>query len=214
VTTPTPGRLLILGAGGHARAMADVALACGWTVAGFTDRAGIPRGPGVVGDDTEAEKLLRAGLIEGAVVGVGNTSLDRRAELFARLRRDGVAVPTLLHPRATVSPSSRLGAGVAVFPGAVLGVKVEVGDNAVIYSGALLEHDCRVAAHAYLSPGVVLSGSVTVGEGAFLGAGAVVLPGVTIGARSLVAAGAVVTEDVAVGATVMGVPARRRSVPA
>jgi acetyltransferase-like isoleucine patch superfamily enzyme len=53
-----------------------------------------------------------------------------------------------------------------------------------------------------------------VGEGAFLGAGAVVLPGVTIGARSLVAAGAVVTEDVAVGATVMGVPARRRSVPA
>jgi UDP-perosamine 4-acetyltransferase len=214
MTAPARGRLLILGAGGHARAIADVALACGWAVAGFTDRAGVPRRPGVVGDDGEAEKLMRAGLIEGAIVGVGNTALDRRAELFARLRHAGIAAPTLLHPRATMSPSSRLGAGAAVFPGAVLGAEVDVGDNVVIYSGTLLEHDCRVAAHAYLSPGVVLSGSVTVGEGAVLGAGAVVLPGVTIGARSLVAAGAVVTEDVAAGATVVGVPARARSVPA
>ncbi len=214
MTTLGARRILILGAGGHARAVAEVAVACGWTVAGFTDRAGAPHVTGVVGDDGEAEKLARSGLIEGAVIGIGNTALARRADLFALLRRVGIAAVTLLHPRATASPSSRLGAGAVVFPHAVLGAEVEVGDNAVIYSGALLEHDCRVAAHAYLSPGVVLSGSVSVGDSAFLGAGAVVLPGVTIGARAVVAAGAVVTEDVAVEATVVGVPARTRSVPA
>ena len=33
-------RLLILGAGAHARAVADVALACGWSGAGFVAAAG------------------------------------------------------------------------------------------------------------------------------------------------------------------------------
>ncbi|MBI2526478.1 MAG: NeuD/PglB/VioB family sugar acetyltransferase [Candidatus Rokubacteria bacterium] len=207
------GRLLILGAGGHARAVADLAAACGWTVIGFTDPAAPPAGaaggrPAVIGDDVAADALARAGGLDAGVVGVGNSALGRRAELFQRLVGLGVTVPALIHPRAACSPSCRVGAGAVVFAGSVLGAGVEVGANAVLYSGVLAEHECRIGEHAYLSPGVILSGAVVIEPGAFLGAGAVVLPGLTVGRQAVVAAGAVVTRDVPARQTVMGVPAR------
>ena len=199
------GQLLILGAGGHGRAVADLAVECGWSIAGFTDPA---RGPRVLGEDDDIGGLIRAGKADAAIVGLGNTALARRSELFDLLKVAGAPIPTLVHPRATVSRTCRIGAGTVVFPGVVLGAAVEVGDNVVLYSNAVAEHDCRIAAHAYLSPGVILTGAVTVEESAFIGAGAVLFPGIIVGARATVAAGAVVTGGVQAGSTVLGSPAR------
>ncbi|HSE06677.1 MAG TPA: NeuD/PglB/VioB family sugar acetyltransferase [Methylomirabilota bacterium] len=203
-------RLLILGAGGHGRAVADLARACGFTVAGFTDRASVAGGPGspVLGTDAELAALIRAQRIDGGIVGVGNTAMARRAQLYDVLVAAGIRRPALVHPRAIASPSAEVGAGSVVFAGSVLGSEVRISVNAVLYSGVVVEHECAIEAHAYLSPGVVLSGQVMVGAGAFLGVGAVVLPGLRIGAGAVVAAGAVVTADVPAGRTVMGVPAR------
>lgn len=203
-----PGRLLILGAGGHGRAVAELAQACGFSVAGFTDRSSPPGRPEVLGTDADLASLLGPHRIDGAVIGVGSTALGRRAELFRGLVATGVAVPVLVHPRAVRASSCEIGEGTVVFPGSVLGSHVRVGRDAVLYSAVVAEHESVIGDHAYLSPGVILSGQVRIGAGAFLGAGAVVLPGLEIGAGAVVAAGAVVTADVAAGHTVMGVPAR------
>ena len=200
-------RLLILGAGGHGRAVADLAIECGWTVAGFTDRS---TGPSVLGRDEDVTALAEAGTIDAAVVGVGNTALWRRPELFQLLKASGVTVATLVHPRAVLSRSCRVGEGVVVFPGSVLGSSVEIGDNAVLYSGVIVEHDCRIGAHAYLAPGVVLCGGVILEAGSFIGASATVLPNLTVRKDAQVAAGAVVISDVQPDEVVFGVPARPR----
>lgn len=192
-------RLLILGAGGHARAVADVAGECGWTVVGFTDRPGGAARPDVLGDDTQVAELICSGKADAAVVGVGNTALGRRVELFENLRKADAVIPSLVHPRAIVSRSCAIGDGAVVFAGVVLGAGVKVGENAVLYSNAVAEHDCHIAAHAYLSPGVILCGGVTVEPLAFIGAGAVVLPGVTIGTRAMVRARDLVRSDVPAG---------------
>ena len=201
-------RLLVVGAGGHARAVADLAVECGWTLVGFTDRDPAAPGPGVIGRDEDIPAWHRAGRFDAVVVGIGTASLARRTELFAFLRGVPVPAAALVHPRAIVSRTARVGDGATVFPGCVLGADVEIGDNAVLYSAVIAEHGSRIGCHAYLSPGVVLSGEVHVEPRALLGSGAVVLPGVRIGHDAVVGAGAVVTRDVPAGATVVGVPAR------
>ena len=203
-------RLLIMGAGGHAAAVADLALECGLELAGFTDRAGAGARPDVLGTDADLAALHRRGAMDATVVGVGNTALTRRAELYGLARAAEIPVPSLVHPRASVSRSARVEDGAVVLAGCVLGAGVRVGVNAVLYSAIVVEHGSTIGEHAYLSPGVVLSGTVRVESRAFLGAGAVVLPGVTIGEGATVGAGAVVLEDVPAGATVLGVPARER----
>lgn len=190
-------RLLVLGAGAHARAVADVARACGWTVAGFVGAPGAPLTvAGVVGSDDDLPRLVASRKFDGAVVGVGNSALARRPTLFARLRDLRIATPTLVHPTAAVSSSARLGAGSLVFPHVTVGAEVVVGEDAVLYSGAVVEHDCRIGDHAYLAPGVIVCGNVRVDAGAFLGAGAIVVPGVVIGKEAIVPAGARVASDV------------------
>ena len=204
-------RVLIPGAGDHGRALADVATEAGWIVAGFTECEGGGGSSDVIGSDGDVAALARAGRIDAAIVGVGNTRLARRVELYELIHELGLAAPALVHPRAVLSSSCRVADGSVVFAGSVLGTGVEVGANGVCYSGLIVEHGCRIADHAYLSPGVILSGQVTVEPEAFLGAGAVVVPGITIGKGAVVAAGAVVVRDVPAGETVVGVPARPRS---
>jgi UDP-perosamine 4-acetyltransferase len=207
-------RVLILGAGAHGGAIADlIGEGAGLTVVGFSDAdptlagrrvLGLP----VLGDDAAALEAVRAGRADGALVGVGNTALAARRRLFELLAARGIPAPTVVHPRAVVARSASIGEGAVVFAGVVVGARARIGANAVLYSGAIVEHDSVVEPHAYLGPGVVLAGAVTVGEGAFLGAGAVVLPGVEIGRDALVAAGAVVTASVGAAERVGGVPAR------
>lgn len=172
-------RLLILGAGGHGRAVADLAQACGFTVAGFTEPSG--HGRDVVGTDDDLAALASRLSLDGAVIGVGNTALVRRTELFTRVRQLGLALPVLQHPSAVVSASAQIGDGSVVFPHAVIGAECVLGMNVVVYSGCVIEHDCRIDDHAYLSPGAILCGEVQVHERAFVGAGVVAVPGVVIG---------------------------------
>ena len=207
-------QILILGAGAHGRAIADlVREGAGPAVVGFSDAdpalagqcvLGLP----VVGDDAAAVDALRGGRADGALVGVGNTAMAARRRLFELLVARGIPSPAVVHPRAVVARSALVGDGAVVFAGAVVGARARIGTNAVLYSGAIVEHDSVVEAHAYLGPGAVLAGTVTVREGAFVGAGAVVLPGVEIGRDAVVAAGAVVTKPVGAGERVGGVPAR------
>ena len=199
--------LLILGAGGHGRAVQDLAFACGWATVGFLDRA---PGPRIIGTDEDLKRCMTKYAVDGVILGIGNTAMARREALFEHLRHLRLTSPTLRHPSAVIAPDASLGRGVTVFPGVVLGAAVDVDDNVVLYSGAIVEHECRLGPHVYLSPGVVLSGGVTIEDGAFLGSGAIVLPGVTVGRGAVVGAGAVVVRDVEPGSTVMGVPARVR----
>jgi sugar O-acyltransferase (sialic acid O-acetyltransferase NeuD family) len=207
--------MLLLGAGGHGKAIADLLLADGrYEVAGFVDAApkasqvlGLP----VLGD----ESLLAALAIQG--ITLAHPSVGDNAQRLAaagRLRAADFELPSLIHPAALIGHGARVGQGAAILARAVIGPEAEIGALALINTGAIVEHDCVVEEAAHIGPGAVLAGGVRVGAGALIGAGAVVRPGVVIGAGAVVGAGAAVVEDVAPGARVAGVPARPVQGPA
>lgn len=207
--------LIIVGAGGHGRVLADALRVAGACVLGFTDsdanlQAATVDGLSVLGTD---EVLAGFSVDEVVLVnGVGSAGLPTaRRALGERLRAEGWRFGTVVHPKAIVAEGAVLEEGAQVMAGAVVQPGARIGRNAVVNTGAVVDHDCEIGAYVHVAPGATLSGGVVVGEDSHVGTGAVVVQGVRLGPRTMVAAGAVVVRSDAGGATLMGVPARRSS---
>lgn len=201
--------ILVLGAGGHGKAVLDLLMASGaWRIAGVVD--GAPRVAAVLGvpvlGDESAFAAQRAAGVAAAHPAIGNNA--HRLAAAARLQAAGFALPALVHPAATLGSGATLGEGVAVLARVVIGPEARIGRLALVNTGAIVEHECELDDGAHIAPGAILAGGVRIGAGAMVGAGAVIRQGVTVGAGAVIGAGAAVLEDVPPGATVAGVPAR------
>ena len=201
-------RFCVLGAGGHARVVISTLMQMGIereVIELFDDDpAKLGRevdGVRVLGSVAEGEGV---GMKRRGVVAIGDNRT--RKQLVERLA--GWEWMTVVHPKAFVDRTAKVGPGTVVFAGATVQTGAKIGEHVIINTGATVDHDCQIEGFAHLAPGVHLGGGVMIGEGALIGIGAVVIPNVRVGPWSIVGAGAAVVRDVAAGSTVAGVPAR------
>lgn len=207
---PSVRPIVVFGAGGHAKVVAEVARSIGQQVVAFVQEDALPAENGARGGPV---MLWQRFLDERAAFGdvqvalaVGNNRARERIRVV--VERAGFPLATLVHASAVVAPSATIGAGSVVMPLAVINPDALVGPGCIINSGAVVEHDCVLGPFVHISPNAALGGNVWVGPRAHVGLGAVALPGVQIGADAVVGAGGVVRATVADGITVIGVPAR------
>jgi sugar O-acyltransferase (sialic acid O-acetyltransferase NeuD family) len=201
--------ILVFGAGGHGKVVADAARSAGFTLVGFVDDAPSRAGtriwelPVITWEQCRAEPA-RWGSAAFAVA-VGDNGA--RETVQGRLEDAGREVAVVVHGRATIAPTARLAAGTVVMAGAVVNPDAVLGRGCIVNTGAIVEHDCELGEFVHLSPNVALGGTVWIGDRTHLGLGAVALPGIRIGTDVKVGAGAVVIRDVPDALTVVGVPA-------
>lgn len=210
---PEKVRLIMLGAGGHARVLHALLEAGGFQLAGVCDPGLAARGVHawngvpVLGDDDALLKFSTAEV--GVINGLGQLVGERRRQaLFTHFSGLGYAFPPLVHPAAWVAPGVLLAQGAQVMAGAVIQPHCTIGANSIVNTRAGIDHDCRIGAHVHIAPGATLCGAVTVGEGAFVGAGATIIQGIAIGALAVIGAGATLVRNVGGAAKVLGAPAR------
>jgi len=200
-------RLIVLGGGGHAKVRVDSLRASGRRVAYCVDNTDIDEladVPMLHGDHHLT--LLRDQGYDQAFVAIGDNASRHRLGLM--LQAMGYELISTIHPSATISPSSVLGAGVAVMAGAVINASARIGAMAIFNTGAVVDHDCVLGVATHLGPTSALAGNVHVGDESFLGVGSKVIPGLTIGHRVCVGAGAVVVGDIPDDTLAKGVPAQ------
>ncbi len=139
-----------------------------------------------------------------AIVGTGEST--RRA-VVARLLIAGWELATLVHPRAHVARTARVGVGSLAGPGVVVGAYAAIGEHVLLARGALVGHHTEVGDFATIGPGANVAGNVRIHADAFVGMAAVVRDHVTVGRAAVVAMGAVVVRDVDAAVEVRGLPA-------
>ena len=206
------GTLLIAGAGGHGKVIADAALSTGrWDDVLFLDDAWPEKKENGRWDIRGKIENLPEWRIHcsDAVAAIGDNRL--RLIFQHRLADAGFQIASVVHPSAQISPFCRIGAGSVVFANAVVNVDAVIGEGTIINTAATIDHDCRLGIGVHVSPGAHLAGRVSVGEFSWIGIGSVVREMISIGSDVIVGAGAAVVTNVPDGMTVMGVPARPKN---
>jgi sugar O-acyltransferase (sialic acid O-acetyltransferase NeuD family) len=190
--------ILLIGAGGHARACIDVVEMAGFNIIGIVGQKeevgtrvlGYP----ILGTDDDLPSLR--GLASLALIAIGQVHTPlRRIESARAARAAGFNFPVVISPSAQVSRHAIVDDGSVVMHRAVVNAKSHVGKHCIVNSGALLEHDSSLGDFTHLSTGAILNGGVQVGQRCFVGSGSIAKHGLVIGNDCLIAMGSILLDD-------------------
>lgn len=188
-----------MGAGGHAKVVADALLSSGAKVLGMLSNdplnASLNDGLELLGGDNclsqyPSDKVMLANGI-GAL-----PNKKKRWEIAEKMRNLGYEFIDVIHPSAIVSKSVKLSHGVQIMAGSIIQADTKIGQDSIINSGSCIDHDCSINSNCHIAPGVVISGGVVIGDGCHLGTGTIVIQNITIGSGCVIAAGSVIYKDI------------------
>ena len=197
-------RIVIIGASGQGKVVADIAAKCGYTDIVFLDDDEAIKWCGkypVIGKSERVREL------DGdAVVAIGDAAI--RQKLMERIDKGRRA--SLIHPSAVVAGDVEIGEGTVVMAGTVINSGSVLGKGCIVNTASSIDHDCKIGDYVHVAVGAHLAGNVEVGEGTWIGAGATVNNNIRICGDCMIGAGAVVVKDIKEAGTYVGVPVGRR----
>ncbi|MFB6649004.1 acetyltransferase [Bacillus toyonensis] len=201
-------KLLIIGASGHGKVIADIAMKTNkWQSIAFLDdnqNAKYSMGIEIIDKSASISKYIDD---YEFFVGIGNNAVRERIQ--RKLEDEGASIPVLIHPSAIIGEQVYLGAGTAVMAGVVINCCTKIGKGCIINTASTIDHDNIIEDYVHISPGVHLAGTVKVGRGTWLGIGSIVSNNINITHSCKIGAGAVVIRDITESRTYVGVPVRR-----
>lgn len=200
-------KLLIIGASGHGKVVADIALKMNrWQSIAFLDdneNLKFSLGLEVIGKSNEARSYIHEW---DMFVGIGNNVIRKKVQ--ESLEVEGASLPTLIHPNALIGEQVEVASGTAVMAGVVINCCTKIGKGCIINTGATIDHDNVIEDFVHISPGAHLAGTVIVGQGSWIGIGSAISNNVYITRGCMIGAGTVVVKDLTETGTYVGVPAR------
>ena len=215
LNSPGSSPWIIIGAGGHGAAVAEVLAAAGETILAFVDEARVHEGQRF---GFEIMPDLPPGhLDDGCPIALAVGDNFQRQQLSENLKQRGATeenFPAIAHPSASVSRFARIECGAVILQGAQVGPAANVGRFCVVATGASLTHDAVMADYSFVSTNAVL-GAATLGERSFVGFGSVVNAGSRVGDDVVIGAQSFVRGEIEDCVVAHGSPAqvsRRRSV--
>lgn len=193
-------QIVIIGAGGQGRVVADIARRMGYKQVLFLDDGDASCAAGKTSD--YVNYLQSADFF----VAIGSAAVRRRIQTM--LIENGAKIATLIHPSAVLAEDVVVGPGTAIMAGAVINPGAVIGDGAIINTCASVDHDCRVGDYIHIAVGARICGSVYLEDDTWVGAGAVIIQNLRVCAGCMIGAGAVITKNICEPGTYAGVPAK------
>lgn len=198
--------IVIIGASGHGKVIADIVASSGNIVKGFLDDDNDIQGKEIIGFPVLGKIADYVNYKECEfVIAIGNPYV--REKIANELP---VKWYTAIHPNAIISKLDvEIGEGTVIMANAVVNPSAKIGKHCIINTGAIVEHDNILDDYVHLSPNVTLAGIVKVGKSTHIGAGSCTKQVLNIASDCTVGAGSVIVRDITESGTYVGVPARK-----
>lgn len=196
-------KLAIIGASGHGKVVADIALKNGYKDIIFLDDDPRKLFCGVypvVGNISKIFDINRK-----CFIAIGNTQV--REKIQELILEAGISVVSLIHPNAVIADDAQIGIGTVVMAGAVINSGTIIGKGCIVNTCSSIDHDCKVGSYCHIAVGAHIAGTVEIGNETWIGAGVTVSNNINICSGCTIGAGAVVIHNIENTGTYVGVPA-------
>jgi sugar O-acyltransferase (sialic acid O-acetyltransferase NeuD family) len=193
-------KILLIGAGGHARSCIDVLEEENqFEIAGLIEKgesiSNESLGYPVIGTDDDLKVLRQQ--YKNALITVGQIKSPKiRIKLFQLLKKLDFTLPAILSPKSYVSKHAQIGEGSIIMHGVIINANAKIGNNCIINNKSLIEHDAVIGDHCHIATGAIINGEVSIGNGTFFGSGAVTKQCISIGEKCTIGAGAIIKNDI------------------
>ena len=196
-------KFILLGAGGHARSVADVILSS-------------YKKPEIIFFDSNAKtkgslygfevvNTFPANFKEPIIIAIGDNHIRKR--IFDK--SSGLKFGTVISSRAYISERSKIGEGVFIGNFSHVGPEAEIGDNTILNNNVIIEHEVKIGKHCHVAPNAAISGRCVLGDLVFVGVGATIINNINICSNVTIGAGATVKDHITEPGTYVGTPARK-----
>lgn len=200
--------LVIIGASGHGKVVADIAIKLGkWKdIVYIDDDESIKKCMGlkVIGRTVDAIKYKDKA---DFFIAIGNNSTRER--VYNYLEGISICTITLIHPNAIIGTDVEIGLGTVIMAGTVINSSSRIGKGCILNTCSSIDHDSIIEEFVHISPGVRLAGTVRIGKRSWLGIGCVVSNNLDICSDCTIGAGSIVITNIVDPGIYVGVPARR-----
>lgn len=203
--------LVIIGAGGFAREIFDLANVCYAGDEDFTIKGFLSDGPSNVASmgypdvlSKVADYVIQPGDVFFCAIG---KLADRKKTVQIILDKGGEFI-NLIHPTAILSPSVKVGIGVGIKAFCVLASDVTVENFTFLQSSVIMGHDVHIGNFCQVNSFAFFAGFVRVHDLVSVNAGAKLIQNVVVEEESVVGMGSIVLKKVKKGTTVFGMPAK------
>ena len=201
-------KVVIIGAGGHAKVIADIIEKSGDEIVGFLDDnkeigTTIIKEYKVIGDLNNRFAMAVTKKNLEFIIAIGDNK--KREEIS---HSPNLKFYTAIHPSAQMGLDVEIQEGTVIMANACINSSAKIGKHCIINTGAIIEHDNIIEDFVHISPNVALGGTVKIGKSTHVGIGSTIKNNITICENCKIGAGAVVVKDIEKEGTYIGVPAK------
>lgn len=205
-----PKDVIIIGAGGHARVIADIVKSSGDNLVGFLDDNMDIQGNVIFEDKivlgTTKEEDIEKYKDNYFIIGIGSNRVRKLiSEKYPNLK-----YYTAIHPSSIIGSEVSINEGTAIMAGTIINTGTVVGKHCIVNTSSSLDHDNILEDYVHISPGSHLAGTVKINEGTWICAGVTIINNITIGKNNIIGAGATVIRNIVEeNSTFIGVPVKK-----
>ena len=202
-------KIAIIGGGGFAKEVIEVALLNGYEIYGVFAKESSLDEYKYFGYLDELNKLKDE--FDGVHIAIGAVNQEgvkNRRVVIEFLKENSIKQISLISPLATIAKDVKIGDGVYVGHKVLISVGTSIGDSVLFNHSCLIGHDCKIEDNVSIAPLVFLGGNVIVEKDVMVGVRSTIRQGVKIGRGSIIGMCSVIIKNIKANSLTLSAPSK------